>query len=55
MSNLEEFIVSITSASANALKAGVIRTGTTFYREHHYVYLLTWAHIVEDVGSKENV
>ncbi len=53
MSNLEESIVLITSASDK--KANVIRTGFAFYRADNYTYLLTCAHVVEDVGGEENV
>ncbi|MDJ0519681.1 MAG: SUMF1/EgtB/PvdO family nonheme iron enzyme [Trichodesmium sp. MO_231.B1] len=53
MSNLEESIVLITSASDK--KANVIGTGFAFYREDNYTYLLTCAHVVEDVGGEENV
>ncbi len=55
MSNLEESIVLITSASDNSRKADVIGTGFAFYREDNYTYLLTCAHVVEDVGGNENV
>ncbi len=55
MSNLEESIVLITSASDNSRKADVIGTGFAFYREDNYTYLLTCAHVVEDVGGEENV
>ncbi|NEN89208.1 MAG: SUMF1/EgtB/PvdO family nonheme iron enzyme [Okeania sp. SIO3H1] len=52
---LEESIVLITSASDNSFKADVIGTGFAFYREDNYTYLLTCAHVVEDVGGEENV
>ena len=55
MSNLEKSIVLITSASDNSRKADVIGTGFAFYREDNYTYLLTYAHVVEAVGAKENV
>lgn len=55
MSNLEGSIVLITSASDNSRKADVVGTGFAFYREDNYTYLLTCAHVVEDVGGKENV
>ncbi|NET29705.1 SUMF1/EgtB/PvdO family nonheme iron enzyme [Okeania sp. SIO1I7] len=55
MSNLEESIVLISSASDNSRKADVIGTGFAFYREDNYTYLLTCAHVVEDVGGEENV
>ncbi|NES03575.1 MAG: SUMF1/EgtB/PvdO family nonheme iron enzyme [Okeania sp. SIO2F4] len=55
MSNLEESIVLITSASDNSRKADVIGTGFAFYRDDNYTYLLTCAHVVEDVGGEENV
>ncbi len=48
---LEESIVLITSAK----KANVIGTGFAFYREQNYTYLLTCAHVVDDVGGEENV
>ena len=48
---LEEYIVLITSAK----KANVIGTGFAFYREQNYTYLLTCAHVVDDVGGEENV
>ena len=53
MSNLEDSIVLITSASDK--KANVIGTGFAFYREQNYTYLLTCAHVVNDVGGNENV
>ena len=52
MSNLEESIVLITSASDNSRKADVIGTGFAFYREDNYTYLLTYAHVVEGVLKK---
>ncbi|NEO54917.1 MAG: trypsin-like peptidase domain-containing protein [Okeania sp. SIO3B5] len=52
---LEESIVLITSASDNSFKANVIGTGFAFYRADNYTYLLTCAHVVEDVGGEENV
>ncbi|NEQ35482.1 MAG: SUMF1/EgtB/PvdO family nonheme iron enzyme [Okeania sp. SIO3I5] len=55
MGNLEESIVLITSASDNSRKADVIGTGFAFYQQDNYTYLLTCAHVVEDVGGKENV
>lgn len=51
--NLAESIVLITSA--NDRKANVIGTGFPFYREQNYTYLLTCAHVVNDVGGEENV
>ncbi|MGD1701381.1 trypsin-like peptidase domain-containing protein [Dapis sp. BLCC M229] len=48
---LEESIVLITSAK----KANVIGTGFAFYREQNYTYLITCAHVVDDVGGEENV
>ncbi|MGD1807055.1 SUMF1/EgtB/PvdO family nonheme iron enzyme [Dapis sp. BLCC M126] len=53
MINLEESIVLITSATDK--KANVIGTGFAFYREDNYTYLLTCAHVVEDMGGEENV
>jgi len=55
MSNLEDSIVLITSASDDSRKVNVIGTGFAFYREDNYTYLLTCAHVVEDVGGEENV
>ncbi|NER08468.1 MAG: trypsin-like peptidase domain-containing protein [Okeania sp. SIO3C4] len=55
MSNLEESIVLITSASDDSRKANVIGTGFAFDRGDSYTYLLTCAHVVEDVGGEENV
>ena len=55
MINLEESIVLITSASDNSRKADVIGTGFAFYRKDNYTYLLTCAHVVDDVGGEENV
>ncbi|GGA52625.1 hypothetical protein [Okeania sp. KiyG1] len=45
---LEKSIVLITSA--NERKANVIGTGFPFYTEQNSTYLLTCAHVVEDVG-----
>ncbi len=53
MSNLEDCIVLITSADDR--KKNVIGTGFTFYREQNYTYLLTCAHVVEDVGGEESL
>ncbi|NET42905.1 GUN4 domain-containing protein [Okeania sp. SIO2B3] len=53
--HLEESIVLITSASENSFKADVIGTGFAFYQADNYTYLLTCAHVVEDVGGEENV
>ncbi|NEP42159.1 MULTISPECIES: hypothetical protein [Okeania] len=36
-------------------KANVIGTGFPFYREQNYTDFLTCAHVVENVGGKENV
>ncbi|NEO56616.1 MAG: SUMF1/EgtB/PvdO family nonheme iron enzyme [Okeania sp. SIO3B5] len=52
---LEKSIVLITSASDNSMKGNVIGTGFAFYQEENYTYLLTCAHVVEDVGGEENV
>ncbi|NER03143.1 MAG: SUMF1/EgtB/PvdO family nonheme iron enzyme [Okeania sp. SIO3C4] len=52
---LEKSIVLITSSSNNSMKANVIGTGFAFYQEENYTYLLTCAHVVEDVGGEENV
>jgi len=48
-----ESIVLITSAIER--KANVIGTGFAFYRKQGYTYLLTCAHVVEDVGGEGNV
>ena len=53
--SLEESIVLITSASNESFKADVIGSGFAFYRVDNYTYLLTCAHVVEDVGGEENV
>ncbi len=50
---LEKSIVLITSADDR--KKNVIGTGFTFYREQNYTYLLTCAHVVEDVGGEESL
>ncbi|NEQ40695.1 MAG: SUMF1/EgtB/PvdO family nonheme iron enzyme [Okeania sp. SIO3I5] len=50
---LIESIVSITSTLDK--RANVIGTGFAFYRERNYTYLLTCAHVVEDMGDKESV
>ncbi|NER04368.1 MAG: hypothetical protein F6K17_18020 [Okeania sp. SIO3C4] len=50
---LEKSIVLITSA--NEKKANVIGTGFPFYTEQSSTYLLTCAHVVEDVGGEENL
>ncbi len=50
---LKESIVLITSASDR--KLNVIGTGFAFYRQEDYTYLLTCAHVVEDVGGEENL
>ncbi|NEN92954.1 MAG: SUMF1/EgtB/PvdO family nonheme iron enzyme [Okeania sp. SIO3H1] len=52
---LEKSIVLITSASDNSMKGNVIGTGFAFYQQENYTYLLTCAHVVEDVGGEENV
>ncbi|NES69184.1 MAG: SUMF1/EgtB/PvdO family nonheme iron enzyme [Okeania sp. SIO2D1] len=52
---LEKSIVLISSASDNSFKADVIGTGFAFYGADNYTYLLTCAHVVEDVGGEENV
>ncbi|OZH51432.1 hypothetical protein AFK68_31040 [Hydrocoleum sp. CS-953] len=48
---LKESIVLITSAK----KGNVIGTGFAFYQQEDYTYLLTCAHVVEDVGGEENL
>ncbi|NEP03887.1 MAG: trypsin-like peptidase domain-containing protein [Okeania sp. SIO2G4] len=52
---LEKYIVLINSASDKSLKADIIGTRFAFYQEENYTYLLTCAHVVEDVGEEENV
>ncbi|MEM1170907.1 MAG: SUMF1/EgtB/PvdO family nonheme iron enzyme [Cyanobacteria bacterium P01_H01_bin.35] len=47
----QESIVLITSAN----KGNVIGTGFPFYREQNYTYLLTCAHVVQDIGDEENI
>jgi len=49
----EESIVLITSYYDK--KANVIGTGFAFHREEDITYLLTSAHVVEDMGGKNNV
>ncbi|NEQ34957.1 MAG: hypothetical protein F6K40_00980 [Okeania sp. SIO3I5] len=49
----DESVVLIGSAMEK--KADVIGTGFAFYRKQDYTYLITCAHVVEDVGGKENV
>ncbi|NEQ41018.1 MAG: trypsin-like peptidase domain-containing protein [Okeania sp. SIO3I5] len=49
----EESIVLITSSYDK--KANVIGTGFAFHREEDITYLLTCAHVVEDMGGKNNV
>jgi ABC-type branched-subunit amino acid transport system substrate-binding protein len=51
MSNLEDSIVLIRSAK----KANVIGTGFIFHKQQNYTYLLTCAHVIEDVGGEENI
>ncbi|NET40657.1 GUN4 domain-containing protein [Okeania sp. SIO2B3] len=51
--DLEKSIVLITST--NERKANVIGTGFPFYKEQSSTYLLTCAHVVNDVGGKESV
>ena len=51
MSNLEDSIVFITSAK----KANVLGTGFIFHKQQNYSYLLTCAHVIEDVGGEENI
>mgnify|MGYP001049037904 FL=1 len=48
---LEDSIVLIRSAK----RANVIGTGFIFYKQQNYTYLLTCAHVVEDVGGEENI
>ncbi|MDE5086288.1 MAG: SUMF1/EgtB/PvdO family nonheme iron enzyme [Trichodesmium sp. St16_bin2-tuft] len=48
---LEDSIVLIRSAK----RANVIGTGFIFYKQENYTYLLTCAHVVEDVGGEENI
>jgi hypothetical protein len=51
LKKLRESIVLITSAK----KPNLIGTGFPFYREQNYIYLLTCAHVVEDMGDEENI
>lgn len=51
--NLEESVVLITSS--NLKYQDVIGTGFVIYREEGTTYLLTCAHVVEDVGGKDNL
>ena len=51
MSNLKDSIVLIRSAK----KANVIGTGFIFHKQQNYTYLLTCAHVIEDVGGEENI
>ncbi len=50
---LEKYIVLISSKLEK--KANVIGTGFAFYKEQYYTYVLTCAHVVEDVGGEENI
>ncbi|MDJ0555578.1 MAG: trypsin-like peptidase domain-containing protein [Microcoleaceae cyanobacterium MO_207.B10] len=54
MINLKKFKESIVLISSTK-KANVIGTGFPFYREQNYTYLLTCAHVVEDMGDEENI
>lgn len=51
MSNLEDSIVLIESAK----RENVIGTGFIFHKQQNYTYLLTCAHVIEDVGGEENI
>ncbi|NEQ39159.1 MAG: trypsin-like peptidase domain-containing protein [Okeania sp. SIO3I5] len=51
--SFEESIVLITSSYNK--RANVIGTGFAFYREENITYLLTCAHVVEDMGGENNV
>ncbi|MCL2935290.1 MAG: trypsin-like peptidase domain-containing protein [Trichodesmium sp. MAG_R02] len=51
MSNLEDSIFLIRSAK----KANVIGTGFIFHKQQNYTYLLTCAHVIQDVGGEENI
>ena len=51
LKKLEDSIVLIRSAK----RANVIGTGFIFYKQQNYTYLLTCAHVVEDVGGEENI
>jgi len=53
LKRLEDSIVLIKSAKEN--KTDVIGTGFIFYKQHNSTYLLTCAHVVEDVGGAENI
>ncbi|NES65994.1 MAG: hypothetical protein F6K24_12400 [Okeania sp. SIO2D1] len=51
---LEQSIVLITSANQGEANV-IIGTGFPFYKEQSSTYLLTCAHVVNDVGGKESV
>ena len=53
LKKLEDSIVLIKSAKEN--RKNVIGTGFIFYKKQNYTYLLTCAHVVEDVGGEENI
>ena len=53
LKKLEDSIVLIKSAKEN--RKNVIGTGFIFYKQQNYTYLLTCAHVVEDVGGEENI
>ncbi len=53
LKKLEYSIVLIKSAKEN--RKNVIGTGFIFYKKQNYTYLLTCAHVVEDVGGEENI
>ena len=53
LKKLEDSIVLIKSAKEN--RKNVIGTGFIFYKKQNYTYLLTCAHVVEDVGGQENI
>ena len=53
--NLEDSVVLITSSSSESKYKDVIGTGFVIYREAETTYVLTCAHVVDDVGGQDNV
>ena len=53
LKKLEDSIVLIASAKDN--RKNVIGTGFIFHKEQNCIYLLTCAHVVEDVGGADNI
>ena len=53
LKKLEDSIVLIASAKDN--RKNVIGTGFIFHKEQNCTYLLTCAHVVEDVGGADNI